>query len=85
MRWAKRAGYRYFDFEGIEPTAAGDGSTNTDGVSTFKLGFGGDVVCASPAYQQIHPPALRLGYRWLFPYVVNSAPARWVVNTIRTR
>jgi lipid II:glycine glycyltransferase (peptidoglycan interpeptide bridge formation enzyme) len=57
IEWAKRAGHLWYDLEGIDLSAARavvDGadppSTPTDGVSHFKLGFGGTVAIFPPAY-----------------------------------
>jgi lipid II:glycine glycyltransferase (peptidoglycan interpeptide bridge formation enzyme) len=82
MRWAKREGYRCYDFEGIE-WRAGDGQLSS--VSAFKAGFGGEVVLLPSAYEQIHNPVLRRAYTWLAPRLSGSSRARWLINTIRTR
>jgi lipid II:glycine glycyltransferase (peptidoglycan interpeptide bridge formation enzyme) len=82
MRWAKREGYRCYDFEGIE-RRPGDGRLSS--VSAFKMGFGGEIVALPSAYEQIHNRVLRHGYTWLAPRLSGSARARWVINTIRTR
>lgn len=57
MQWAKGEGYRYYDLEGLDLRAAQavlNGEELPDdlvrSISSFKLGFGGDV--------RIHPPAL---------------------------
>jgi lipid II:glycine glycyltransferase (peptidoglycan interpeptide bridge formation enzyme) len=50
IEWAKDAGHRWYDLEGIDLDAAravaggGDLPEDVDGVSRFKLGFGGDVT-----------------------------------------
>ena len=92
MRWAKREGYRYYDFEGIDlppadvpPTDHRPAGTNIRSVSSFKTGFGGDIVLLPPAYERIHNPVLRRGYDWLGPRLMASPQARRVVNVIRTR
>jgi lipid II:glycine glycyltransferase (peptidoglycan interpeptide bridge formation enzyme) len=81
MRWAKRQGYRYYDFEGIEPPSA----PARRSVTEFKLGFGGDVVRFPAAYERIANPALRGGYRLLAPVLLESAAARRLLDAIRTR
>ena len=48
-------------------------------------GFGGDVVLSPGAYEWIHNPVLRRGYRWLVPPLLKSPPGRWIVDTVRTR
>jgi len=90
MRWAKKHGYRYYDLEGIDPPAAdataGPWAPHVErSVSTFKLGFGGEVVLSPGAYERIHNPVLRGAYRWLLPPLLRSSAARWVINTVRTR
>ena len=50
IEWAKQAGHRWYDLEGIDLDVARALATGaappdgTDGVSRFKLGFGGSVV-----------------------------------------
>jgi len=82
MRWAKRAGYRCYDLEGIEPPGPDGGFSS---VSAFKVGFGGEIVLLPGAYEQIRNPVLRRGYSWLGPRLSGSARARWLINRIRTR
>jgi lipid II:glycine glycyltransferase (peptidoglycan interpeptide bridge formation enzyme) len=55
--WSKQAGHRWYDLEGIELAVARavmDGgappAASTDGVSHFKLGFGGEVVVFPAAH-----------------------------------
>jgi len=82
MRWAKREGYRSYDFEGIDlPSAGGRFSS----VSAFKVGFGGEVLTLPNVYERIANPVLRRGYAWLAPRLAGSAPARWLVDRLRTR
>ena len=55
MRWARDAGYRWYDLEGIEPEVAqrllaGGAAKPEDGVAYFKLGFGGEPVLYPKAY-----------------------------------
>jgi lipid II:glycine glycyltransferase (peptidoglycan interpeptide bridge formation enzyme) len=85
MRWAKRNGYRYYDLEGIDLAAARSNGAKRDSVSAFKLGFCGDIVQSPGAYERIHNPVLRRGYRWVVPRLLGSAPGRWIVDTVRTR
>jgi peptidoglycan pentaglycine glycine transferase (the first glycine) len=81
MRWAKHNGYRYYDFEGIDPPA----TSAARSVSEFKLGFGGEVVRSPGAYERIANPALRGGYRLLAPVLLESAAVRRVLDAVRTR
>jgi lipid II:glycine glycyltransferase (peptidoglycan interpeptide bridge formation enzyme) len=82
MRWAKQQGYRYYDFEGID-TAWPSGGTRS--VSSFKLGFGGDVVQSPGPYELVTNPMLRRAYDGVFRHLLDSGPGRWAVDTIRTR
>jgi lipid II:glycine glycyltransferase (peptidoglycan interpeptide bridge formation enzyme) len=54
IAWAREAGFRYYDFEGIPlDVAHAVRNGNADvrhGVAFFKLGFGGDVVIYPGAY-----------------------------------
>ena len=88
IRWAKRAGYRFYDFEGIDRTCAvptAPGRSGRDSVTAFKMGFGGDVVVSPPAYQRITHPLLRRAHDPAVRFVLNSAAGRWLVETVRTR
>ncbi len=90
MRWAKRQGYRYYDFEGIDAPVSGHGGNGpaasaTGSVSSFKLGFGGTVVASPGPYELVLNPALRRAYDAFLRRLLNSAPGRWAVDTIRTR
>jgi hypothetical protein len=49
------------------------------------MGFGGDLVLLPSAYERIHNPLLRQGYHWIGPRLLDSAPARRVIDTVRTR
>jgi len=65
IQWARREGYRYYDFEGIDPGVAGavlrgeapDPAAHT--VSSFKLGFGGEVRLFPGMYAYVYNPLLR--------------------------
>jgi lipid II:glycine glycyltransferase (peptidoglycan interpeptide bridge formation enzyme) len=75
MMWARGAGCRYYDFEGIgappvaEGVAAGPDSVTRDRmyVPEYKLGFGADVVPASLDYELVVNPVLRLGHTRVLP------------------
>ena len=82
MRWAKRQGYRYYDFEGIDDARpAGD----TRSVSSFKLGFGGAVVQSPGPYELVTNRMLRRAYDGVVRPLLSSGLGRWAVDTIRTR
>ena len=74
MRWARDAGYRYYDFDGIQKTVAfalerGDELPETArrGVAHFKLGFGGDVVLFPSALDTSPYSLLRPAVRIVAP------------------
>jgi lipid II:glycine glycyltransferase (peptidoglycan interpeptide bridge formation enzyme) len=91
IRWAKREGYRYYDFEGVDLPAHVPGAhldpaaSRVRSVSAFKTGFGGDLVLLPQAYELVDNPVLRRGYDWVGPRLMASPHARRVVNAIRTR
>lgn len=88
IRWAKRSGYHYYDFEGIDRSCAapsGKDGRSRDSVTAFKMGFGGDVVVSPAAYQRIANPLLRRAHDPAVRYVLNSPAGRWLVETVRTR
>lgn len=73
IRWAKRAGLRWFDFGGIGAAAAealscGAGRHEVRGVDRFKAGFGGELYRYPTAVELISSPLLRFCYdrsrRW---------------------
>ncbi len=80
MQWAKAQGYRYYDFEGIDPKAARavlQGEPLPDSrlqvadrmVTRYKLGFGGQVTLLPGAYDYIYHPFLRWAYREVLPKI----------------
>jgi peptidoglycan pentaglycine glycine transferase (the first glycine) len=84
IQWAKAAGYRYYDFEGIDlqsakaVTAQPAPSAPTNTVTAFKIGFGGQVVFFPGAYDYVANPLLSWAYRALgariagYPIVQNA-------------
>ncbi len=67
MRWAKRCGYRFYDFEGIEQGAANailagqplpEHFLHTP--TFYKLGFGGAARICAPTYFYARNPVVRL-------------------------
>ncbi len=73
MQWGKEHGYRYYDFEGIEPEGAaallrGDPlpSALKHSVTSFKLSFGGTVTLYPIPYDYVCNPILRWGHRRVF-------------------
>jgi len=76
MRWAKEAGYRFYDFDGIDKQvglALARGREMPDagrrGVAHFKLGFGGRVALMPTALDISPNPALRPAVALIAPRV----------------
>lgn len=76
MRWAKAHGYRRYDFEGIDRNLAVDilrgAQVRSEGVTRFKLGFGGAVELEPLTYETVRP-------RILFP---PSRVLLWVAKQV---
>lgn len=92
ISWAKEHGYRYYDFEGIDPEAAQlllQGESIPDDmkqtVTSFKLGFGGDVVDFPEPYDYVYNPVLRKLYENIYPFVQGSKFLRNLLQYVRTR
>jgi lipid II:glycine glycyltransferase (peptidoglycan interpeptide bridge formation enzyme) len=74
MNRVKSAGYRYYDFDGIDPGVAiaivNGKPLPQEGVSSvtrFKLGFGGRIMMLPKLYEYVKNPALRWGSVQLLP------------------
>lgn len=92
IKWAKEAGYRYYNFEGIDADAARQhlsgeklDSTQLNSVTRFKLGFGGDVQLLPGVLDRVNNPALGWGYHTLGPRLLNSAVVDRVLDFVRSR
>ena len=88
MRWAKSAGLRHYDFDGIEPGVARAIATGTEGpeathVTRFKLGFGGEVVLLPGSLSYLPNRAVRLGYTKLFPGVRRLRVVKGALKRLR--
>jgi lipid II:glycine glycyltransferase (peptidoglycan interpeptide bridge formation enzyme) len=90
VKWAKSAGYRFTDWEGIEaPVAAAvlSGAEVPDdpaySASLFKVRFGGYVVVDPSSYDYVYNPVLRFGYRCIPAKVMRSAWVRRVLFRFR--
>jgi lipid II:glycine glycyltransferase (peptidoglycan interpeptide bridge formation enzyme) len=85
MRWAKAAGYRYYDFEGVHRQTDGAEPPGAEAqtVSRFKMRFGGQLVCSPTAYTYLPHPLLRWGFDRL-SRVSELRAARSVVDVVRT-
>lgn len=93
FKWAKENGYRYYDLEGIniDEVKAGEDtekeeSTNPQGnsVTSFKMGFGGQLTLYPKAYVYFANPLLRLVYRFVYPKVADSRLVRKLISHLRT-
>jgi lipid II:glycine glycyltransferase (peptidoglycan interpeptide bridge formation enzyme) len=91
IRWGKAAGYRYYDFEGIDLQSAkalathpaSSASVNT--VTAFKVGFGGQVVFFPGAYDYIANPLLSLAYRAVGARIAGYPTVQNAVRGIKRR
>lgn len=90
IRWAKSQGYRFTDFEGIEPELAeailsGKGPIDQPkySASMFKLRFGGKVVVDPPSYDYVYNPVLRFAYRCIPVRVLRSDRIRRLLYKFR--
>lgn len=85
ISWAKAQGYRFCDFEGLDPEVAESvtlGETLPDSLrrtpSFFKLGFGGQVTHLPPPYDHIYNPFLR----WSYASVLSKASGSVVITKV---
>ena len=92
IRWAGSAGFRFYDFEGIDVSVAralvagSDVASNTmPSVTAFKLGFGGEIRIAPQAYERIVGRLLRVLYRNTVRPVTRHVAFRKTVSGLRTR
>lgn len=90
MRRAREAGFRYYDFDGIEPDVARKVRAGEDlppdardSVTRFKLGFGGEVVLLPDSCAYLPNPALRWGHDVVFPRVARSRYVKRAVKRLR--
>jgi lipid II:glycine glycyltransferase (peptidoglycan interpeptide bridge formation enzyme) len=91
--WAKKHGYCFYDFEGIESEAAlnfQQGESRLDPpnwksdiwVTDYKLGFGGQVISLPGAYDYVYNPLLSWTYRQALPKVEHWPIVAKVVKTV---
>jgi lipid II:glycine glycyltransferase (peptidoglycan interpeptide bridge formation enzyme) len=91
MQWAKAAGYRIYDLEGIDAEAArvmAHGGHLTDEMRKkpffWKLGFGGQVTLFPPAYVTVPNRLLRVLFLSMYPKVVNWKLTNRLLMRFRT-
>lgn len=89
MKWSKRQGYHYYDFEGIVPEAARSieklGSLPKKyerSLTSFKYGFGGDVIFYPGAYDYCYHPLLRWFLLNIFEKVRYRSDVDYIINRI---
>ena len=90
MQWAKAQGFHYYDLGGIDPMAAKaiiNGQPLPEwvhkSVTPYKLGFGGQVVVSSEAYEYVENPIFRWGFGRVFPNLSNWTLPWKVVELFR--
>jgi peptidoglycan pentaglycine glycine transferase (the first glycine) len=90
IKWARDAGYRYYDFEGISRAGAlaleaGDGLPDDlrNSVTSFKLGFGGVPVITPHAWHRVSNPVAAWAYGLLIQDERGARFAKLVSNRIR--
>jgi peptidoglycan pentaglycine glycine transferase (the first glycine) len=71
ITWARAAGYRYYDFEGIPldvaQAALSGNRAGRHGVAFFKLGFGGEPVIFPGTYDLLPPGLVGHALRFVLP------------------
>jgi lipid II:glycine glycyltransferase (peptidoglycan interpeptide bridge formation enzyme) len=91
IRWAKQAGYHTYDLEGIDVRAARlllaeqplpDSFDQT--VTSFKLGFGGQIVMAPEPHEFVYNRTARWVYREMYPRLGRHRPVKRFVKRLRT-
>ena len=90
--WAKAHGYHTYDFEGIEIEAAKMVLNNEplpdslkQTVTSYKLGFGGQVKLFPQAYDHVYSPFLRWGYDTVFPRIASMAVTKTAMTNSNFR
>ena len=90
MMWAKSHEYRYYDLEGIDQKigeAIVRGEPLPKGrihpLTSYKLGFGGQVVLLPGLYDYVPNSLLRWGYRVLFSRIPNQPVVARAVSAAR--
>ena len=90
IRWAKEQGYRYYDFDGMEPLVArlalaGEPIPHNmiETVTRFKLGFNGLIVLRPGVYEYVYNPILRWGYNSVYPRISNSPRLKKIFHQLR--
>jgi peptidoglycan pentaglycine glycine transferase (the first glycine) len=90
IKWAKSAGYRFTDWEGIDEAVAEAALSGAElpedpaySASLFKLRFGGYVVVDPSSYDYVYNPVLRFAYRRIPVRVMRSTWMRKILFKFR--
>jgi peptidoglycan pentaglycine glycine transferase (the first glycine) len=89
--WAKEQGFRLYDFEGVDRTAAEDmlesedNERSTRSADQFKLKFGGDVVLFPPAFDYFPSRLVGATYGKLYRRLTSNGWLRPSLASLRTR
>jgi lipid II:glycine glycyltransferase (peptidoglycan interpeptide bridge formation enzyme) len=90
IQWAKARGYHYYDLDGLDPSAAcyaGDSKRLPDPLkqtwTSYKLGFGGDVVVFPRAYDYVYSPLVRPVFRAVFPRIAGLPPVKRLIARLQ--
>jgi lipid II:glycine glycyltransferase (peptidoglycan interpeptide bridge formation enzyme) len=90
IRWAKDAGYRFYDFEGL-PRPIAESVLRGDGVphqflqspANYKLGYGGDVCILPDSLAYFANPVLRLAHRVVYPKIAHWPIIDRIVSRVK--
>lgn len=88
IKWGIDHGYKYFDFEGIDPGTARlliDGGKLDKSQNGFKSGFGGEPVLYPPAYDNVPNKFFNWFYRRVPPVMYGDSLMSKTLERIRKR
>ena len=90
ISWAKQNGYRYYDLEGVDKEAAqyiarGEKlpPEHQQSTTSYKVGFGGNIVFCPKPVVYIANPLLRWGYETLFMPLAQSQMVHRLFDYVR--
>jgi lipid II:glycine glycyltransferase (peptidoglycan interpeptide bridge formation enzyme) len=91
IRWAHTHGFQRYDLEGLRLEAAyvvlrGEPlpTSTSQSVTSYKLGFGGEVVVMPAASAWISNPVARWGYAHAYPRMGDLHAVRAAIKRLRT-
>ena len=92
IEWAKSQGYRFYNFEGVDRTAAevllrGEPLPDSlnQSVTRFKVGFGGQVKLLPGVYLSVYNPLLRWTCNTVYPRLADWPLTKSTLSYIRSR